>query len=30
MYKTEEGKAMLKEQEGNTHHGGCGHCGGDK
>lgn len=30
MYKTEEGKAILKEQEGDTHHGGCGHCGGDK
>lgn len=29
-YKTEEGRAMLKVQEGNTHHGGCGHCGGDK
>lgn len=30
MYKTEEGRAMLKVQEGDTHHGGCGHCGGDK
>lgn len=30
MYKTEEGRAMLKFQEGDTHHGGCGHCGGDK
>ncbi|WP_101877446.1 sulfide/dihydroorotate dehydrogenase-like FAD/NAD-binding protein [Lachnoclostridium edouardi] len=30
MYKTEEGRAMLKAQEGETHHGGCGHCGGDK
>lgn len=30
MYKTEEGRALLKEKEGNTHHGGCGHCGGDK
>ncbi|MBQ2627170.1 MAG: sulfide/dihydroorotate dehydrogenase-like FAD/NAD-binding protein [Eubacterium sp.] len=30
MYKTEEGRALLKEQEGDTHHGGCGHCGGDK
>ncbi len=29
-YKTEEGRAMLKLQEGDTHHGGCGHCGGDK
>lgn len=30
MYKSEEGRAMLKLQEGNTHHGGCGNCGGDK
>ena len=30
MYKTEEGRAMLRLQEGDTHHGGCGHCGGDK
>ena len=30
MYKTEEGRQMLKVQEGDTHHGGCGHCGGDK
>lgn len=29
MYKTEEGRAMLKLKEGDTHHGGCGHCGGD-
>lgn len=29
MYKTEEGRALLKLQEGDTHHGGCGHCGGD-
>ena len=30
MYKTEEGRAKLKFEEGNTHkHGGCG-CGGDK
>lgn len=29
MYRTEEGRAMLKLQEGDTHHGGCGHCGGD-
>ena len=29
MYKTKEGRAMLKAQEGATHHGGCGHCGGD-
>ena len=26
MYKTAEGRAILKEQEGDTHHGGCGHC----
>lgn len=26
MYKTEEGRAMLKAQEGSTHHGGCGNC----
>lgn len=30
MYKTEEGRALLKWQEGETHHGGCGQCGGDK
>ena len=30
MYKTEEGRAILRYQEGKTHHGGCGHCGGDK
>ena len=30
MYRTAEGRAMLKLQEGDTHHGGCGHCGGDK
>ncbi len=29
MYKTQEGRDMLKAQEGATHHGGCGHCGGD-
>lgn len=29
MYKTEEGREMLKLEEGDTHHGGCGHCGGD-
>ena len=28
IYKTEEGRAMLKAQEGDTHHGGCGNCGG--
>lgn len=30
MYKTQEGRAMLKLQEGDTHHGGCGNCGGDE
>ena len=30
QYKTEEGRALLKMQEGDTHHGGCGNCGGDK
>ena len=30
MYKTQEGRALLKLREGDTHHGGCGHCGGDK
>ena len=29
-YKSEEGSAMLEVQEGATHHGGCGNCGGDK
>lgn len=28
MYKTEEGRAMLRLQEGDSHHGGCGHCNG--
>lgn len=26
QYKTEEGRAMLRMQEGDTHHGGCGNC----
>lgn len=26
IYKTEEGRAMLKTLEGAAHHGGCGHC----
>ncbi len=26
IYKTEEGRKMLKELEGDTHHGGCGNC----
>ena len=27
IYKTEEGRAMLRLTEGDSHHGGCGHCG---
>lgn len=30
QYKTEEGRALLAFEEGDTHHGGCGLCGGDK
>lgn len=30
MYKTQEGRALLKLKEGDTHHGGCGNCGGDE
>ena len=30
MYKTEEGRKLLEFQEGDTHHGGCGLCGGEK
>ncbi len=30
IYKTAEGRALLKLQEGDTHHGGCGNCGGDR
>lgn len=26
LYKTEEGRLMLKMTEGDTHHGGCGNC----
>ncbi len=26
IYKTAEGRAFLAEKEGDTHHGGCGHC----
>ncbi len=26
MYKTAEGRAVLAVEEGDTHHGGCGHC----
>lgn len=29
QYKTAEGRAYLREKEGNTHHGGCGLCGGE-
>ena len=29
MYKTKEGRDFLAEKEGDTHHGGCGNCGGD-
>lgn len=30
IYKTAEGRAYLKAKEGDTFHGGCGYCGGDK
>lgn len=30
QYLTEEGRALLKEIEGDTHHGGCGNCGGEE
>ena len=30
MYKTEEGRAILRLREGVTHHGGCGNCGGEE
>ena len=30
QYKTEEGRAKLAYEEGEPHHRGCGHCGGDK
>ena len=29
MYRTEEGRALLRLREGKMHHGGCGHCGGE-
>ncbi len=29
MYKSEEGRKMLELTEGDTHHGGCGMCGGE-
>ncbi len=30
QYKTEEGRKKLEFEEGETHHGGCGNCGGDE
>lgn len=30
IYRTAEGRKYLKAKEGDTHHGGCGVCGGDK
>ncbi len=30
QYKTEEGRAKLAYEEGDTHHGGCGYCGGNR
>ena len=30
IYKTAEGRKYLEAKEGDTHHGGCGNCGGDK
>ena len=27
LYRTEEGRLLLRQQEGETHEGGCGHCG---
>jgi ferredoxin--NADP+ reductase len=30
IYKTQEGRDLLKLEEGDTHHGGCGNCGGEK
>ncbi|MCR4738732.1 MAG: sulfide/dihydroorotate dehydrogenase-like FAD/NAD-binding protein [Lachnospiraceae bacterium] len=30
LYKTEEGREYLKVKEKETHHGGCGNCGGDR
>jgi len=30
LYKTDEGRAILRHKEGDTHHGGCGNCGGDE
>lgn len=30
MYRTQEGRKLLRLQEGDSHHGGCGYPGGDK
>ncbi|MDO4292037.1 MAG: sulfide/dihydroorotate dehydrogenase-like FAD/NAD-binding protein [Eubacteriales bacterium] len=30
IYKTQEGRAYLAAKEKETHHGGCGNCGGEK
>lgn len=30
MYRSREGRAVLKEREGDTHHGNCGVCGGNE
>ena len=30
MNKSEEGRSILKAIEGDTHHGGCGQCGGEE
>jgi len=30
IYKTAEGRAFLRAKEGDTHHGGCGNCGGER
>jgi len=30
LYKTDEGRAILRRKEGDTHHGGCGNCGGEE
>lgn len=30
IYRTKEGRAFLKAQEGDTHHGGCGNCSDTK
>lgn len=30
LYKSQEGQALLRIREGDTHHGGCGQCGGDE